>query len=62
MTALTDSLLFCRSNMDRAAERNQIFQVICEGTQSTTSEELRKASYECVVQMAEHYYHHLKVS
>ncbi|GMI24413.1 hypothetical protein TeGR_g15102, partial [Tetraparma gracilis] len=59
-TALRNSLLFCAGNMSRKAERDVIFQRVCEATQSATSGGLRRAAYECVVEVAERYYHHLK--
>ena len=32
-TALRNSLLFCRGNMENKGERDMIMQVICEATQ-----------------------------
>jgi len=57
-TALRNSLLFTRKNMDNPNERNMIMQTICEATQSTNAL-VRAASYECIVQIAFQYYNKL---
>mmetsp|Transcript_47014 Transcript_47014/g.56853 ORF Transcript_47014/g.56853 Transcript_47014/m.56853 type:complete len:869 (-) Transcript_47014:375-2981(-) len=59
-TALRNSLLFTRSNMEKPQERNVIMQNICEATQCATSALLRAAAYECIVQICFQYYDKLK--
>ncbi|GMH99307.1 hypothetical protein TrVE_jg11769 [Triparma verrucosa] len=54
-TALRNSLLFCRGNMENKPERDMIMQVICEATQCTDGK-VRAVAYECIVQIGEHYY------
>ena len=56
--ALRNSLFFCQGNMEEPQERNMIMQVICEATQCEDAN-VRSAAYECIVQMAEHYYGYL---
>lgn len=58
-TALRNSLIFTRKNMDNVNERNMIMQTICEATQSS-DEKVRTASYECIVQIAFIYYNKLQ--
>ena len=57
-TALRNSLLFTRKNMDNVEERNMIMQAICETTQSTNVL-VRAAAYECICQIAYQYYEKL---
>eukprot|EP00562_Extubocellulus_spinifer_P003635 CAMPEP_0178537046 /NCGR_PEP_ID=MMETSP0696-20121128/36395_1 /TAXON_ID=265572 /ORGANISM="Extubocellulus spinifer, Strain CCMP396" /LENGTH=871 /DNA_ID=CAMNT_0020169277 /DNA_START=56 /DNA_END=2671 /DNA_ORIENTATION=+ len=57
-TALRNSLLFTRKNMETPQERNMIMQTICEATQSQDVK-TRTAAYECIVQIAYQYYHRL---
>jgi len=57
-TALRNSLLFTRKNMENANERNMIMQTICEATQSPDVR-VRAAAYECIVQIAFQYYNKL---
>lgn len=54
-TALRNSLLFCRGNMENKPERDMIMQVICEATQCKDGI-VRAVAYECIVQIGEHYY------
>jgi len=58
-TALRNSLLFTRGNMERPNERNVIMSTICEGTQALCPR-VRAASFECIVQIAFQYYDKLK--
>jgi len=58
-TALRNSLLFTRKNMDNLDERNMILTAICEATQSKDSS-VRAAAYECIVQIAYQYYDKLQ--
>jgi len=57
-TALRNSLVFTRKNMDNVNERNMIMQTICEATQSA-DDNVRAAAYECIVQIAFQYYNKL---
>ena len=54
-TALLNALEFVKTNFDTEAERNYIMQTVCEGTQCERKE-IKVASYECLVQVAELYY------
>ncbi|GFH57808.1 hypothetical protein CTEN210_14284 [Chaetoceros tenuissimus] len=54
-TALRNSLLFTRKNMETKAERDMILQAICEATQSADAK-VREAAYECICQIAYQYY------
>ena len=54
-TALRNSLLFTRKNMEEKDERNMIMQAICEATQSKDVN-VRAAAYECICQIAYQYY------
>ena len=58
-TALRNSLLFTRKNMENKNERDMIMQTICEATQSQSAE-VRVAAYDCIVQIAYHYYDKLQ--
>eukprot|EP00567_Pseudictyota_dubia_P000409 CAMPEP_0197465044 /NCGR_PEP_ID=MMETSP1175-20131217/64336_1 /TAXON_ID=1003142 /ORGANISM="Triceratium dubium, Strain CCMP147" /LENGTH=870 /DNA_ID=CAMNT_0043001049 /DNA_START=88 /DNA_END=2700 /DNA_ORIENTATION=+ len=58
-TALRNSLIFTRKNMENVNERNMIMQTICEATQST-DDSVRAAAYECIVQIAYQYYNKLQ--
>ena len=49
-TALRNSLLFCRGNMENKSERDMIMQQICEATQCTEGK-VRAVAYECIVQV-----------
>ena len=53
--ALRNSLVFADKNMERKAERDAIMNSICEATQSTDPR-VRTVAFECVTQIAEHYY------
>ena len=53
--ALLNALEFVKTNFDKEAERNYIMQTICEGTQCERKE-VKVASFECLVQVAELYY------
>ena len=54
-TALRNSLLFTKKNMETTDERNMIMTAICEATQSKNAD-VRSAAYECIVQIAYQYY------
>jgi len=58
-TALRNSLLFTRKNMENVTERNMIMQTICEATQSQDVN-VRAAAYECIVKIACQYYDKLQ--
>uniref|UniRef100_A0A6U3SM86 Importin N-terminal domain-containing protein n=1 Tax=Ditylum brightwellii TaxID=49249 RepID=A0A6U3SM86_9STRA len=58
-TALRNSLLFTRKNMENENERNMIMQTICEATQSADSR-VRGAAYECISQITFQYYDKLQ--
>ena len=58
-TALRNSLLFTKKNMDSTDERNIIMQAICQATQSQDAK-VRAAAYECIVQIAYQYYDKLQ--
>ncbi|KAI9314920.1 armadillo-type protein [Dichotomocladium elegans] len=53
--ALNNSLEFVRDNFEREGERNFIMQVVCEATQSESSE-LQVAAFECLVRIMQLYY------
>lgn len=53
--ALRNSLVFADKNMERKPERDAIMNNICEATQSTDPR-VRTVAFECVTQIAEHYY------
>lgn len=54
-TALRNSLLFTRKNMEVEAERNMIMKAICEAAQSPAIN-VRAAAFECIVQIAFQFY------
>jgi len=54
-TALGNSLLFCRGNMETKAERDMIMQVVCGATRCQAPN-ARGAAFVCICQIAEHYY------
>eukprot|EP00560_Eucampia_antarctica_P001553 CAMPEP_0197832544 /NCGR_PEP_ID=MMETSP1437-20131217/15264_1 /TAXON_ID=49252 ORGANISM="Eucampia antarctica, Strain CCMP1452" /NCGR_SAMPLE_ID=MMETSP1437 /ASSEMBLY_ACC=CAM_ASM_001096 /LENGTH=868 /DNA_ID=CAMNT_0043435975 /DNA_START=24 /DNA_END=2630 /DNA_ORIENTATION=+ len=58
-SALRNSLLFTRKNMENKNERDMIMQTICEATQSPDAK-VRAASYDCIVQIAYQYYDKLQ--
>ncbi len=58
-TALRNSLLFTKKNMESVDERNVIMQNICQATQSK-DEKVRAVAYECIVQIAFQYYDKLE--
>jgi len=57
--ALTNALEFAQTNFNNEEERTYIMRVVCEGIVCPTSEEVRIASYECLVQICQNYYEHL---
>jgi importin subunit beta-1 len=54
-TALRNSLLFTRKNMEVEAERNMIMKAVCEAAQSPAVN-VRTAAFECIVQIAFQFY------
>ena len=57
--ALTNALEFAQTNFSNEHERNYIMHVVCDGIVCPTSEEIRIASYECLIRICESYYDHL---
>lgn len=57
--ALTNALEFAHTNFGNEQERNYIMQVVCEGTVCPTSEDVRVASYECLIQICTSHYEYL---
>ncbi|ORZ20333.1 armadillo-type protein [Absidia repens] len=53
--ALYNSLEFVKDNFEREGERNFIMQVVCEATQSESSE-IKVSAYECLVRIMQLYY------
>lgn len=53
--ALTNAIRFARSNFSVDNERNYLMQVVCQGTQAANVE-IRKASFECLHEIADNYY------
>ena len=53
--ALNNSLEFVKDNFEREGERNFIMQVVCEATQSQSSE-VQVAAFECLVRIMQLYY------
>jgi len=53
--ALLNALEFVRTNFDNDGERDYIMQTVCETTQAERKE-IRVASFECIVRVAELYY------
>lgn len=58
--ALRNSVVFAAGNMENAAERNAIMQAVCESTQCRTDSRVRAVAYECVSNVAYHYYDKLR--
>ncbi|KAI8092520.1 armadillo-type protein [Halteromyces radiatus] len=54
--ALYNSLEFIKDNFEREGERNFIMQVVCEATQSESSE-IKVSAYECLVRIMQLYYY-----
>ncbi|GAA95894.1 uncharacterized protein L969DRAFT_95388 [Mixia osmundae IAM 14324] len=57
--ALFNSLEFVRENFEREGERNYIMQVVCEATQSTSSD-IQISAFECLVRIMHLYYDKMK--
>ena len=57
--ALNNALDFAHSNFSNEQERTYIMHVVCEGTVCPTSEDVRVASYECLIRICQSYYDHL---
>ncbi|KAM0747802.1 ARM repeat-containing protein [Meredithblackwellia eburnea MCA 4105] len=57
--ALYNSLEFIKENFAREGERNYIMQVVCEATQSTSSD-VQVAAFECLVRIMHLYYDFMK--
>ncbi|KAF7725991.1 karyopherin beta [Apophysomyces ossiformis] len=53
--ALYNSLEFVKENFEREGERNFIMQVVCEATQSESSQ-IQVAAFECLVRIMQLYY------
>ncbi|KAI9255644.1 armadillo-type protein [Phascolomyces articulosus] len=53
--ALNNSLEFVKENFEREGERNFIMQVVCEATQSQSSD-VQVAAFECLVRIMQLYY------
>lgn len=53
--ALNNSLEFIKENFEREGERNFIMQVVCEATQSESSD-VQIAAFECLVRIMQLYY------
>lgn len=58
--ALYNSLEFVRDNFSREGERNYIMQVVCEATQSTSSD-VQVGAFECLVKIMDLYYDFMKL-
>ena len=59
VTALSNSLEFIKDNFSREGERNYIMQVVCEATQSSSSQ-VQVAAFECLVRIMQLYYDQMK--
>ncbi|KAM0786088.1 hypothetical protein ACM66B_006899 [Microbotryomycetes sp. NB124-2] len=57
--ALYNSLEFVKDNFAREGERNYIMQVVCEATQSASSE-VQIGAFECLVRIMHLYYDYMK--
>ncbi|XP_076054575.1 importin subunit beta Fs(2)Ket isoform X2 [Oratosquilla oratoria] len=57
--ALLNSLEFTRQNFERDAERHFIMQVVCEATQSTTTQ-IKVAALQCLVKIMSLYYQYME--
>ncbi|SDA02376.1 BZ3501_MvSof-1269-A2-R1_Chr12-3g03566 [Microbotryum saponariae] len=57
--ALYNSLEFVKDNFEREGERNYIMQVVCEATQSPSSD-VQVAAFECLVRIMSLYYDYMK--
>ncbi|KAI8976845.1 armadillo-type protein [Pilobolus umbonatus] len=55
INALINSLDFIKENFEREGERNFIMQVVCEATQSASSD-VRVAAFQCLVRIMQTYY------
>jgi len=55
-TALRNSLIFTKKNMEQETERNMIMATICDATQCTEDARVRAAAFECIVEIANNYY------
>ncbi|GAA5987867.1 hypothetical protein JCM11641_003514 [Rhodosporidiobolus odoratus] len=59
INALYNSLEFVRENFGREGERNYIMQVVCEATQSPSSD-VQVAAFACLVKIMHLYYDYMK--
>ncbi|BGP03309.1 Importin subunit beta-1 [Rhodotorula toruloides] len=59
VNALYNSLEFVRENFSREGERNYIMQVVCEATQSSSSD-VQVAAFACLVKIMQLYYDYMK--
>ncbi|KWU40980.1 ARM repeat-containing protein [Rhodotorula sp. JG-1b] len=59
INALYNSLEFVRENFSREGERNYIMQVVCEATQSPSSD-VQVAAFACLVRIMHLYYDYMK--
>ncbi|KAK4052277.1 karyopherin Kap95 [Microbotryomycetes sp. JL221] len=59
INALYNSLEFVKENFAREGERNYIMQVVCEATQSQSSD-VQVAAFECLVRIMHEYYDYMK--
>ena len=58
MEALSNALLFAKSNFDRDEERNVIMSVVCNGCRHQATE-VRVAAFQCLDSIADIYYEKL---
>jgi importin subunit beta-1 len=57
---LINSLDFIKENFERDGERNFIMQVVCEATQSESSE-VQVAAFQCLVRIMQTYYDKMRL-
>lgn len=60
INALINSLDFIKENFEREGERNFIMQVVCEATQSESSE-VQVAAFQCLVRIMQTYYDKMRL-
>ncbi|OBZ82225.1 Importin subunit beta-1 [Choanephora cucurbitarum] len=60
INALINSLDFIRENFEREGERNFIMQVVCEATQSESSD-VQVAAFQCLVRIMQTYYDKMRL-
>ncbi|KAG2208221.1 hypothetical protein INT47_006076 [Mucor saturninus] len=60
INALINSLDFIKENFEREGERNFIMQVVCEATQSTSSD-VQVAAFQCLVRIMQTYYDKMRL-